>query len=54
MEKRQMFFENRMLRKIFRPERDDVYRDRRRLYNKETYDLYSSPNVIWVKKSKKK
>jgi hypothetical protein len=35
-----------MLRKISGPEKGEVNRDRRRLYNKEIYDLYSSPNVI--------
>jgi hypothetical protein len=48
MEQRLRFFENRMLGKIFGLERDEVNRERRRLYNKEIYDLYSSPNVIWV------
>jgi hypothetical protein len=46
MEQRLRFFENRMLRKIFGPERDEVNRERR-LYKKGIYDLYSSPNVIW-------
>jgi len=27
--------------------------ERRRLYNEEIYDLYSSPNVIWVTKSRR-
>jgi len=40
------FFENRMLRKIFGPERDEVNRERRRLYNEEIHDFYSSPKVI--------
>ena len=42
-----------MLRKIFGPERDELNKDRRRLYNEETYDIYSSPNVIWVTKSRR-
>ena len=33
-------------------ERDEVNRERRRLYNEESYDLYCSPNVIWVMKSR--
>jgi hypothetical protein len=49
MEQRQRFFKNRMLRNIFGPERDEVNRERRS-YNKEIYDLYSTPNVIWVTK----
>ena len=40
-----------MLRKIFGAERDEVNRQRRRLYNKEIYNLCSSRNVIWVTKS---
>jgi hypothetical protein len=42
-----------MLRKIFGFERDEVNRERRRLYTKEIYDVYSSPNVIWVTKSRR-
>jgi predicted negative regulator of RcsB-dependent stress response len=41
-------FENRVLRKIFGPKRDEVKGERRRLHNEELYDLYSSPNIIWV------
>jgi hypothetical protein len=53
MGQRLRFFENRMLRKIFGPERDEVSWERRRLYNEEIYDLHSSPNVIWVTKSRR-
>ena len=53
MEQRLKFFENRMLRKIFGPETDEVNRDRRRSYKEESYDLYSSLNVIWVMKSRR-
>jgi hypothetical protein len=35
MEQRLRFSENRMLRKMFGPERDEVNRERRRLYNEE-------------------
>jgi hypothetical protein len=52
MEQRQWFFENRMLREILGPGRDEVNRERKRLYNKEIYELCSSPNVIWVTKSR--
>ena len=51
MEQRLRSFENRKLRNIFGPERDEVNRERRRLYNEECDDLYSSPNIIWVTKS---
>jgi hypothetical protein len=46
-------FENRMLRRIFRPKRDKVTGEWRRLHNKELYALYSSPNIIRVIKSRK-
>jgi hypothetical protein len=45
-------FENRVLRRIFGPERDDVTGEWRRQHTKELYALYSSPN-IWVIKSKR-
>jgi hypothetical protein len=45
-------FENRMLRKIFRPKRDEVTGELRRLHKEENYDLYSSPNIIRVIKSR--
>jgi hypothetical protein len=41
-------FENRVLRKIFGPKRDEVTGEWRKLHNDELYDLYSSPNIIWV------
>jgi hypothetical protein len=39
-------FENRVLRRIFWPRRDDVTRKWRKLYNEELNDLYCSPNVV--------
>ena len=44
-------FENRVLRRIFGPKRDEVIGEWRRLHNKEIYALYSSPNIIRVMKS---
>jgi hypothetical protein len=41
-------FENRVLRRIFGPKRDEVTREWRRLHNKELHALYSSPNIIRV------
>jgi hypothetical protein len=46
-------FENRVLRRIFGPKRDEVTGEWRRLHNKEFYALYSSPNIIWVMKSRR-
>jgi hypothetical protein len=39
-------FENRVLRRIFVPKRDNVTGERRKLRNEELNDLYSSPNII--------
>ena len=39
-------FENRVLRRIFRPKGDEVRGEWRRLHNKEVYAMYSSPNII--------
>ena len=45
-------FENRVLRKIFGPRRDKVTGEWRRLHNEELNDLYFSPNIVWVIKSR--
>jgi hypothetical protein len=45
-------FENKVLRRIFGPKRDEVTVEWRRLHNKELYTLYSSPNIIRVMKSR--
>jgi len=47
-----MVFENRVLRKIFGPKRDEVTGEWRKLHIEELNDLYSSPNIIWVIKSR--
>jgi hypothetical protein len=52
-ERRLRVFENTVLRRIFGPKRDEVTGEWRRLHNEELYDLYCSPNVIRVVKSKR-
>ena len=42
-----------MLRRIFGPKRDEVTGEWRRLYNKELYALYSSPDIIRLIKSRR-
>jgi hypothetical protein len=46
-------FENKVLRRIFGPKRDEVTGEWRRLHNKELYALCSSPNIIQVIKSRR-
>jgi hypothetical protein len=46
-------FENRVLRRIFGPKRGDVTGDWRKLYNEELHNLYSSPNLIRMIKSRR-
>jgi hypothetical protein len=44
-------FENSALKRIFGPNRDEVTGVWGRLHNVKLYDLYSSPNIIWVIKT---
>jgi hypothetical protein len=46
-------FENRVLRRIFGPKRDEATGEWRTLHNEELNDLYSSPNIIQVIKSRR-
>ena len=46
-------FKNMVLRRIFGPTRDDVTGEWRRLHNEELNDLYSSPNIVRVIKSRR-
>jgi len=41
-------FENRELRRIFGPRRDEVTEEWRKLYNEELNDLYFSPSIVVV------
>jgi hypothetical protein len=52
-ERRLRVFENRMLRRIFGPKRDEVTRERRKLHNEELNDLYSPPNIFRIKNSRR-
>jgi hypothetical protein len=42
-----------VLRKIFLPKRIEVTGDWKKLHNEELHLLYSSPNTVWVIKSKR-
>ena len=46
--------ENRVLKRIYRPKRDEVTGEQRKLHNGEFNDLYSSPNIVQVIKSRRK
>jgi hypothetical protein len=52
-EHRLRVFEYRVLRRIFGPKRDDVTGDWRKLHNEELNNLYSSPNIIRMIKSRR-
>jgi hypothetical protein len=45
-------FENRVLRRIFGPKRDEVTGEWRKLHNEELRDLYSSPSIIRIIKAR--
>jgi hypothetical protein len=52
--KREMrVFENRMLRRIFVPKKDEVTGGGRKLHNEELHNVYSSPYIIRVIKSRR-
>jgi hypothetical protein len=46
-------FENRVLRRVFEPKRDEVTREWRKLHIEELSDLYSLPNILRVVKSRR-
>ena len=45
-----VFNQNRVLRKVFGPKRDEVTGEWRKLHNEELNDLYSLPNIVRVVK----
>jgi len=51
-ERRLRVFENRVLRRIFGPRRDEVTGKWRKLHE-ELNNLYCSPNIVWVIKSRR-
>ena len=51
-ERRLRVFENRVLGRIFGPKREKRTVEWRKLRNEELNDLYSSPNIVWVNKSR--
>jgi hypothetical protein len=46
-------FENRVLRRIFGPKRDEMTGGWRKLHNEELHSLYSSPSIIRMIKSRR-
>jgi hypothetical protein len=46
-------FENRVLRRIFGPKRDEVTGGWRKLHNEELHNLYPSPSIIRMMKSRR-
>jgi len=53
VERRLRMFENRVLRRIFEPKRDEVTGEWRELHTEELNDLYFSPNIVRVMKSRR-
>jgi hypothetical protein len=50
---RLMVIENRVLRRVFGPKRDEVIKEWRNLHNVELNDLYTLPNILRVVKSRR-
>ena len=53
VERRLRVFENRVLRRVFGPKRDEVTGEWRKLHNEELSDLYILPNIVRVVKSRR-
>jgi hypothetical protein len=47
-----MAFENRVLRRMFEPKRDEVTGERRKMHNEELNDLYYLPSIIRIIKTR--
>ena len=52
-EKRLQVFENKVLRKIFGPKRDDQTGELRRLHNGKLHDLFGKPDIMRIVKSRR-
>ena len=52
-ERRLRVFENRVLRRIFGPKRNEKIEEWRKLHNEELNVLYSAPNIVRVMKSRR-
>jgi len=53
-EKRRLrVFENKMLRRVFGPKRDEVTGEWRKLHNEDLRDLYTLPNIVRLVKSRR-
>jgi hypothetical protein len=46
-------FENRMLRRIFGPKKNEIVKGWKKLHNEELHNMYSSPSIIRMIKSKR-
>ena len=52
-ERRLRVFDNRVLRRVFGPKKNEVTGEWRKLHNEELRDLYSLPNIVRVVKSRR-
>jgi len=48
-----IYYSRTILRRIFGPKRDEVTGEWKKLHNEELNNLYSSPNIVWVIKSRR-
>jgi hypothetical protein len=52
-EHRLRVFENRVLRRIFGPKRDEVTEEWKKLHNEQVHDMYPSPSIIIIIKARR-